>query len=267
MSEELGLTADRYSSGVLSHDVPGELARLRLLEAQLDPVSTAILAGRDLPPSPRCLELGAGAGSMARWMAARHPGGHVTAVDVDARFLDAGWAPNLDVREGDVRALDLPGGSFDLIHARTLLMHLPEREDVIARAADWLAPGGWLVLEDLSTFPCASSPYPAWRGVMEAVAALIERQGGDLGWARRRQPAVLADAGLGDLGMSVKVYTVGDGGPAERFWRVFLDQVGGALTGQGLLAAGELDAALALFGEPAFADTAEAMISTWGRRS
>ena len=267
MIEEQSRTIDRYSSGALSHDIPSESHRLQLLEEQLDPVTTAVLADRWLPDSPRCLELGAGAGSMARWMAERHPSGHVTAIDIDARYLDAGWAPNLDVREDDVCALDFPAGSFDLIHARTLFMHLPEREDMVARAATWLAPNGWLVLEDVATFPCDSSPCPEWRKVMKAVACLLERQGSDLDWARQRQSAVFADAGLADLGMSVEVFTVGDGGPAERFWRAFLDQVRPALSGQGLLTAGELDTALALFDEPGFLDTAEAMISVWGRRS
>src|SRR4051812_15239712 len=103
-------SGDRYSSGVLSHEIPTELRRLRSLQEQLDPVSTEILAARELPPAPKCLELGAGAGSMARWMAERYPDGHVTAVDIDARFLDARWAPNLEVRESDVRALDFPAG-------------------------------------------------------------------------------------------------------------------------------------------------------------
>lgn len=257
---------DRYSSGVLSHDVPTELHRLRLMEQVLDPVSTEILGGRELPETARCLELGAGAGSVARWMADRFPGGQVTAVDIDVRYLDAGWAPNLEVHQGDVRTLAFPEGSFDLIHARTLLMHLPDREEIIARAASWLAPGGWLVLEDVAMFPADSSPNPAWQQVLNAVNALIAGQGGDLAWSRRRQPAVLADAGLGELGLSVKVFTVGDGGPGDRFWRAFLDQLSPALTGRGLLTEADLDAALTLLDDPRFVDTAEAMIGAWGRR-
>ena len=51
----------------------------------------------------------------------------------------------LRLSQADLRELDFAEGSFDLIHARTLLMHLPEREEIIARAASWLAPGGWLL--------------------------------------------------------------------------------------------------------------------------
>lgn len=266
MTEWQGHETDRYSNGALSHDLPTELHRLRTMEGVLDPISTAILEAREVPASARCLELGAGAGSMARWMAGRFPGGHVTAVDIDVRYLDAGWAPNLEVHKGDVRTLAFPEGSFDLIHARTLFMHLPEREELVARAATWLAPGGWLVLEDVAMFAAGSSPNPKWCKVMDALTSLIEGQGGDLSWSRRRQPAVLADAGLVELGLSAKVFTVGDGGQAERFWRVFLEQLRPALVGKGLLADSDIDAAFALFDDPRFVDLAEAMIGAWGRR-
>jgi SAM-dependent methyltransferase len=268
MIEQPTRPADHYSDGVLSHDVPTELRRLRLLEEQLDPLTLAVLADRavSLPDTARCLELGGGAGSVTRWMAQRFPAGRVTTVDVDVRFLDADWAPNLELREEDVRLLDLPEGSFDLIHARALFMHLPEREELVRRAASWLAPGGWLVIEDLSMFPFDSSPHPAWAKAAKAVGALVESQGGDLGWSRRRQPAVLGDAGLADLGLAVHVFTVGDGGPAERFWRAFLQQVAPALEAKGLMTAEEVDAALALFDEPWFVDAAEAFLSAWARR-
>ncbi|MFG2007383.1 class I SAM-dependent methyltransferase [Spirillospora sp. NPDC048911] len=259
---------DRYSSGVLSHDVPTELARLRLLEEHLDPVTLRVLDARaaDLPDSARCLELGAGAGSVTRWLAGRFPAGTVTAVDIDVRNLDPDWAPNLEVREGDIRVLDFPEESFDLVHARALLMHLPEREDVVKRLASWLAPGGWLVLEDIAHFPKATSPHPAWRKAMTAVVDLLGSQGEDVGWVRRRQPAVMADAGLAELGLALEIFTVGDGSAAERFWRVFLDQLRPALVERDLITAGELDAALALFDDPSFVDVAQALVSAWGRQ-
>ncbi|MBO2454956.1 methyltransferase domain-containing protein [Actinomadura barringtoniae] len=268
MTQHPTAPADRYSEGAMSHDVPTELRRLQLLEEQLDPVTLAVLADRavSLPDSARCLELGGGAGSVTRWMTRRFPAGRVTVVDVDTRYLDPGWATNLDVREEDVRVIDLPEGTYDLIHARALFMHLPEREELLKRAASWLAPGGCLVVEDLAMFPFDSSPHPAWAKVAKALIALVEAQGGDLGWSRRRQPRALADAGLTDLGLAVNVFTIGDGGPTERFWRAFLDQVGAAMVAKGLVTADEIAAARALFDEPSFVDASEAFVSAWGRR-
>ena len=51
--------------------------------------------------------------------------GRVVATDLDTRFLDALHESNLDVLRHDVRTDDLPEETFDLIHARLLLEHLP----------------------------------------------------------------------------------------------------------------------------------------------
>src|SRR6202011_938573 len=57
--------------------------------------------------------------------------------------------PNVQVLCGDVLDIDLPQASFDLIHARLVLMHIPERRRAIERMTSLLAPGGWLVVEEL----------------------------------------------------------------------------------------------------------------------
>jgi cyclopropane fatty-acyl-phospholipid synthase-like methyltransferase len=59
-----------------------ESRRLHFLEAGLDPVTVACFETIGVAPGWRCLEVGAGAGSMARWLAERAgPGGEVVAVD------------------------------------------------------------------------------------------------------------------------------------------------------------------------------------------
>jgi SAM-dependent methyltransferase len=256
--------ADRYSRGVLSHDIPSELRRLQLLEEQLDPTTTAVLEARNLPPTARCLTLGAGAGSISRWLAERFA--EVGAVDIDARYLDPSWAPNLSIQEADVRTLELPPASFDLIHARALFMHLPDREQILAKAAGWLAPGGWMVIEDLANTP-ADRQHPDWHELVRAVGSLVEGQGADLNWAKRRQPQVLAEIGLTDVGVQAAVLTAGGDTPTGRLWRVFAAQVGQVLIDRGRLTADQIEAALALLDDPSFSSPSETMISAWGRAS
>src|SRR3954468_23544877 len=86
-------SAQRYAGGILSHDLPTELSRLRLMERMLDPEEIKVLSGLDVQRSWHCLELGAGAGSIARWLAERCPDGRVVATDVDPAFLDPSWFP------------------------------------------------------------------------------------------------------------------------------------------------------------------------------
>jgi SAM-dependent methyltransferase len=94
--------------------------RLDLLEQIFDPGSRH---RRDLAqPGWRCLEIGAGRGSMAVWLAERvGPTGQVVATDIDCRYLARLDHPNLEVVQHNVveDPLDVLGpGSFDLVCAR-----------------------------------------------------------------------------------------------------------------------------------------------------
>ena len=49
-----------------------------------------------LGPGWRCLEVGAGSGSVARWLAAKvGPEGSVLATDIDTRWVDTGGLPQV----------------------------------------------------------------------------------------------------------------------------------------------------------------------------
>src|SRR5437899_2000281 len=104
--------------------------RLRLAEAVFDPVTTSRLTFLGVGPGWRCLEVGAGAGSIAVWLARRvAPSGQVTASDIDTRFLDRlEPQPGLEVLRHDITGVGLPPATFDLVHARLVLQHLRKRE-------------------------------------------------------------------------------------------------------------------------------------------
>ena len=156
-------TTDCYDGSVFSHDRSTEYLRLQFAEKMLDLRTIEIFERIAVGSSWRCLELGAGAGSIARWLAGRCPEGHVVATDTDTRFLDPSWAPNLEIIRHDVVRDGFTPGSFELIHVRCLLANLSDREDVVVKVTSWLAPGGWLVIEDPDVFPVDSSPHPMLR--------------------------------------------------------------------------------------------------------
>jgi SAM-dependent methyltransferase len=72
----------------------------------------------------------------------------VLATDLDTRFLESLADPTIEVRQHDIVRDSLPGPVFDLVHARLILVHLPERELGLANMAGALKPGGWLVCEE-----------------------------------------------------------------------------------------------------------------------
>ncbi|WP_171168267.1 class I SAM-dependent methyltransferase [Streptomyces sp. I05A-00742] len=188
----------------------------RCLAAAYDGFTTHRLARLPVAPGAHCLEVGAGGGSVARWLAARvAPTGSVLATDVKPQHAPA--APGLRVLVHDVRTDPLPESTFDIVHARLLLLHLPERDAVLRRLVASLRPGGWLQLDefDETTYgplvPVGGSGEPAaaaYRAYLDAKLRLLEEAGADLEWGRRAATA-MHRAGL------VRV----DAEPAVQQWR------------------------------------------------
>jgi SAM-dependent methyltransferase len=109
---------------------------------------------------------------------------------------------NLELLRHNILTDPLPDGEFDLIHCRLVLEHLPGRLDAMAKMARALAPGGWLVIEDM-TF---GSQHAASRrgaltigGLLQGLALLMRRNGFDAGFGRRL-PIHLRQAGLSEVG-------------------------------------------------------------------
>ncbi|MCX4679437.1 methyltransferase domain-containing protein [Streptomyces sp. NBC_01433] len=131
-----------------------EFDRLRTIEQVYDPGTEELLTQVDPAPGWSCLEVGAGAGSIARRLASTAgESGRVVATDTDPRFLRNIAHPGVNVIEHDITTDPLPPGSWDLIHARSVLEHLPDPESVLARLIPSLAPHGQLFAEaiDVST--------------------------------------------------------------------------------------------------------------------
>ena len=151
-SEPLGARAETldYRLAAAGREA-AEDERLDLLEQIYDPVSSRRRAL--VQPGWRCLEVGAGRGSMAVWLAEQVGAtGQVVATDVDTRYLSRLELPNLEVIEHNILEdpLDvLRPGSFDLVCSRLMLFHLKGRqEQAISQMAQCLRPGGWLLDED-----------------------------------------------------------------------------------------------------------------------
>src|ERR671936_3170110 len=96
--------------------------RLATLASLFDPGTVAVLEPLGVGPGWRCLEVGAGGGSIASWLCERvAPDGAVVATDLDATVLRGLSHPNLEVRVHDVVVDDLPFDEFDLVHLRLVL--------------------------------------------------------------------------------------------------------------------------------------------------
>ena len=123
--------------------------RLQLLEGQSNPYTIKQLEQVGIQEGWTCLEAGAGFGTITRWLADQvGPEGQVDALDMETRFLDEINKPNVNVLKQNLVTDPLPQGKYDFIFTRYVLMHIPEREDIIKSFMEALKPGGILMVED-----------------------------------------------------------------------------------------------------------------------
>ena len=254
--------AARYA---LSAEWQHERHRLGLLEHAWDPFTTGRLAAIGVGPGFRCLELGGGGGSIARWLC-RQVGasGHVTATDLDTRWLEEINEPNLTVVRHDLLTDDFPKGSFDVIHARAVFEHIAACDEALVKVCEWLAPGGTLVLEDGAFFTAVSSGNATYAGAFQAFWDLLARTGTDYAWARTL-PTPLVRCGLEDVGVDVSLDVLRGNSALAEFWSLSLQVAGPRMVEAELLPADALDEALALLADPDFWDLSPAVYCAWGR--
>lgn len=251
---------------LLDPDSAAEQDRLDLVEQEQDPATTALIERLGLEAHWRCLEVGAGAGSIAYWLAGRCPRGRVVATDRNVRHLDTAECPNLEIVQADIADVDFPSESFDLVHARAVLTHVPNRALVIARMVSWLRPGGWLVVTDPASFPVDSSPYPLVRKAGEAAAAVVRTMmGTDPSWARAF-PKPLIEAGLVDVDAECRLRMMRGGTREAVMMDLMYEQLGPHMEATGLISDDELTSVRQLLRDPDYVDLPPAVIRSWGRR-
>lgn len=140
----------RRTDYVLDNDAPEARARLALLAAMYDGITTAQLSQVGATEGWQCWEVGCGSGSVAAWLGERVGElGEVYATDLDTRWVSLPARSLCTVLEHDVVTDDPPGINLDLVHVRLVASHLPQWPEVLPKLVAALAPGGWLIVEEL----------------------------------------------------------------------------------------------------------------------
>ncbi len=142
------------------HGLPDvERPRLRLLEEVHDPLTISQLDAIGVGEGWRCLDVGAGGGSVTKMLAARvGTTGSVLAIDLDTSLLEPLASDRVEVRRQDLLSDRLPQDAFDLVHARLLLMFLPSRLEALGRLVHAVRPGGWIAATEPDFTTVALSP-------------------------------------------------------------------------------------------------------------
>lgn len=257
--------SERYSDVLFAHRAEGERERLTLLAEALDAQLVRRIEALAPGPEGRFLELGAGLGTMAGWLARRYRSAQVVATDVSTSFLDELDEPNLTALRHDLTVDDFPDGSFAFIHTRWVLCNLPSRDADLRRIVRWLAPGGTLLVEEGGSYLEEARNATFRTTSMACLDAAMRRLGVDGHWACRF-PAQLVELGLRDCGCDGNGPTWFHGGePWALFWRESFGRTLPDALVAGGVTADEAAEGLAALVDPDFRDVGISTVAAWGR--
>ncbi|WP_326616163.1 class I SAM-dependent methyltransferase [Streptomyces decoyicus] len=259
-----GTDAGRYGEGMFRPEETGEAGRIDLGALAYDEVSAARLTALGAGPGWNCLDVGAGTGTLARWLLESAGVTSVLAVDRDTRFLTADGTPGLSALSADITAPGFDPGRFQLVHARFVLMHLRAWRRMIAKLASLVADDGLLVLSDAVDLTSATAPSTPYTTVMRAMwQALRETIGTDISWVPD-YPQLLHEEGLCQVAAEIRVPPLVPGSAVSRFWAETWERARGAMLATGRVDEAQIERALRDLSSPRCAGLSPGMLTAWG---
>lgn len=245
--------------------------RFDALSEIFDPSTFRHIDDLGIGPGWRCWEVGAGGPSVPSWLASRAgPAGRVLATDIDVSWSAHAGGDVIEVRRHDVGADDPPAQTFDLVHARLVLVHVADRDKALRSMISVLRPGGWLLIEDadpaLQPLICPDEHGPEQElanRLRSGFRKMLAQRGADLGYGRKL-PRLLREAGLVDVEADAFFPVTSQACAALEAATV--RQVRDGLIAQGHATAQEVDQHLASVLSGRLDLATSPMISAWGRR-
>lgn len=228
-------------------------------------------------PGARVLDLGCGPQGSLEVLAERvGPSGAIVGLEKNAEtvalaraFVRERGLAGVEIVEGDARATGLPRASFDLVHARLVLVNVPKPEEIIREMVALSRPGGVVASHeaDYLAHRC-DPPHPSWDRLFAVYEAYSRDNGVDL-FIGRRMHGLFRAAGLVDIRVNPLIHVYPPGHSRRYIFIDFLHNVRAHLLARGLIGADELDAHLRALQEhlarPDVLVVSHLFFQVWGR--
>jgi SAM-dependent methyltransferase len=255
-----------------------ERDRLRRQSEELRGHSSELLDRAGIQPGWNAIDLGCGPSGVLDLLADRvGPGGRVTGLELNPanvalarQFARERGLANVEVVEGDARHTGQPSGSFDLVHARTLLINVPEPAGMVAEMVRLVRPGGWVtVMEPDVGLALCYPPDPAWDRLL---GLFLEVHRGDDAdpYIGRRLPELFLQAGLAGIGVEAKADIYPPGHSRRTIRLDLVRSMRSKILERGLASAQELDeldrAAREHLADPDTLVVSHLLFLAWGRK-
>ena len=225
-----------------------EVARLDAQSAAIESATDLLLRRAGIEAGQRVLDLGTGPGHVAFALAnIVGPSGSVVGVDRDPRMLaladarrDESGLGNVRFVEGDARTYR-DDEAFDGVVMRLLLMHLPDRRQVVKHHEAALRQGGRLVLLDYDGGALRAEPkIELVDQIREWLLAGFRAANADAS-VGTRLAALLREARLADVAtMGVQAYCAPDDPRAAAMFTELARSMAPAIIGSGAATEDEL---------------------------
>jgi len=272
--QELRLQAQPYLLGY-SED---EELRLRRQAGELRQESASLFDRVSLGAGSRAIDLGCGPQGVLDLLSERvGSAGRVVglernrkSVEMAKRFVADRGLKNVEVVQGDATATRLPGASFDLVHARLVLVNVPYVEAVIREMVRLARPGGVVASHEadyVSHF--CDPPLPAWDRLFEIFKAYSFANGIDL-FVGRRTHRLFREAGLVDIEVNPVIHVYPHGHNRRMIFWHFLQNVRDRVLEQELITESEFSELTAELKEhldrPDTLVVSHLFFQVWGRK-
>ena len=259
------LTVSEAPDYAFPHSAEDESRRLQLLEQRLDPLTKRRIQRLGVRQGAKCLEIGGGRGSITRWLSdVVGPTGRVIATDLQLGFLTEIDAPNVEVLRHDIRTDTFPPGSFDLVHARAVLMHISPGVQLLQRIVSWLAPGGWVVLEEPDFGMWIGDADPVWATAPQSTQVAFPSMALSQGRSLLRQ---IRQLGLTDVGADAEIDIIQAGTDLAEFYQLSQSALALLKVQARALSRAEATALMDRPGDEDFLACGFVHIGVWGQRA
>jgi len=199
------------------------------------------------------------------------PNGHVMAVDIDLRFVQMAELPNLEVRRLDITQVELEADSFDLIHARYVLLHIQEYKKALSNMVRALKSGGWLFLEepDFATGMPASGDTADWQAVNRVNDAILRMYSsmGIAPYMGRKLPSLFQELNLNRITVETELPLANGGSGIAKIMQLSVEHLRQRLIDTGIPSQDDINRYIRLADIPTVWAMYYTTVAVWGQKS
>ncbi|KAJ6513055.1 S-adenosyl-L-methionine-dependent methyltransferase [Mycena sanguinolenta] len=195
-------TSDSYEQPVIYAGFPATSDTERL-----DTMHTMIARyfGNELGPAPlnglrpsKIMELGCGTGAWAIQAAKQFPDAQVVAVD-QFPLPDRILPPNMTFQQADLQKYQFEDGTFDIVHARLVMIHVMDGPETLRRISRLVKPGGLLLIDHLDAISVTEAGGPATCRIVYKYKEIQVRRGVDVEFGRKIEAIITSFGDFSDI--------------------------------------------------------------------